>query len=89
LAEQGNIAEYEYERLSSPLLDERVGLYGIPEDVHTVSNNASKTEPAKFVFSSKMKEHRFSLLLTSFLRAMYFLHESFLPENNLPYRRHT
>ena len=36
--------------------------YESPEDVHTVSRNASKTKPAKFVvFLSKMKEHRFSL----------------------------
>lgn len=41
--------------------------YESPEDVHTVSRNASKTKPAKFVvFLSKMKEHRFSLPFTSF-----------------------
>ena len=43
--------------------------YEAPEDVHSVSRNASKTKPAKFVvFSSKMKEHRFSLPFTSFGR---------------------
>jgi hypothetical protein len=43
--------------------------YESPEDVHTVSRNASKTKPAKFVvFLSKMKEHRFSLPFTSFGR---------------------
>lgn len=32
------------------------------EDVHTVSRSARKIKPAKFVvFSSRMKEHRFSL----------------------------
>ena len=41
--------------------------YESPEDVHTVSRNASKTKPAKFVvFLSKMKEHRFSLPFISF-----------------------
>ena len=43
--------------------------YESPEDVHTVSRNASKTKPAKFVvFFSRMKEHRFSLPFTSFGR---------------------
>jgi quercetin dioxygenase-like cupin family protein len=43
--------------------------YESPEDVHTVSRNASKTKPAKFVvFFIKMKEHRFSLPFTSFGR---------------------
>src|SRR5262249_4064125 len=34
--------------------------YESPEDVHTVSRNASKTKPAKFVvfFLTKMKEYR-------------------------------
>ena len=36
--------------------------YESPEDVHTVSPNASKTKPASSsYFSSKMNEHRFSL----------------------------
>jgi len=43
--------------------------YESPEDVHTVSRNASKTKPAKFVvFLSRMKGHRFSLPFTSFGR---------------------
>ena len=42
--------------------------YESPEDVHTVSCNASKTKPAKSYFLSKMKEHRFSLPFTSFGR---------------------
>ena len=52
--------------------------YESPEDVHTVSRNTSKTKPAKFVvFLSKMKEHRFSLPLTSF-GALNFSDETIL-----------
>ena len=48
--------------------------YESPEDVHTVSRNASKTKPAKF---EKMKEHRFSLPFTS-LGALNFSDETIL-----------
>jgi quercetin dioxygenase-like cupin family protein len=43
--------------------------YESPEDVHTVSRNASKTKPAKFVvFFIKNEGHRFSVPFTSFGR---------------------
>jgi hypothetical protein len=43
------------------------GLYATPEDVNTVSRNASKTKPTKFsYFSSKMNGHRFAFAFTSF-----------------------
>jgi hypothetical protein len=64
--------------------------YESPEDVHTVSRNASKTKPAKFVVFFIKNEGAPILTPVHYLRtrALHFPDETILPKAIFPTWRH-